>query len=297
MRVPGGQQARGERAGEGPGDAPPPARGVAHGEGEGRAGGGPPHRGGGVGGARPAPAPPRRAAPRRRRWSPRAAARRRARAASALRGGRCHPSGPRGLSRSCPLLGRFPRFLECSVRVNPDRDPTVTRRCGVGDPGGVSVTGIPHSSHWGAFRADPTEEGRARPAAPRRPGPLAAAGQRRGRGDPARPRAAPARAARLVGGRPGPRRAARARRVPAPWGGTSCWTGSRGSTGGCWTSTARGRCSPGSYGWASAGRFHHAQSQLHRFSTAWAGPSRSSWTYSHSSGRCCCPASSAARSR
>ncbi|GLU47563.1 molybdopterin-dependent oxidoreductase [Nocardiopsis ansamitocini] len=37
----------------------------------------------------------------------------------------------------------------------------------------------------------------------------------------------------------------------------------------------------GSYGWASAGRFHHAQSQLHRFLTTIGGYTRSVATYSH----------------
>ncbi|MGF1501782.1 MAG: molybdopterin-dependent oxidoreductase [Paracoccaceae bacterium] len=37
----------------------------------------------------------------------------------------------------------------------------------------------------------------------------------------------------------------------------------------------------GSYGWASAGRFHHAQSQIHRFLNAIAGYTASVGTYSH----------------
>ena len=36
----------------------------------------------------------------------------------------------------------------------------------------------------------------------------------------------------------------------------------------------------GSYGWASAGRFHHAQSQLHRFLNCIGGYTRSKYTYS-----------------
>ena len=36
----------------------------------------------------------------------------------------------------------------------------------------------------------------------------------------------------------------------------------------------------GSYGWASAGRFHHAQSQLHRFLNCIGGYTRSKHTYS-----------------
>ncbi len=51
----------------------------------------------------------------------------------------------------------------------------------------------------------------------------------------------------------------------------------------------------GSYGWASAGRFHHAQSQLHRFSHVLGGAVRSSWTYSHGVGEVLMPASSATR--
>src|SRR6187200_84870 len=37
----------------------------------------------------------------------------------------------------------------------------------------------------------------------------------------------------------------------------------------------------GSYGWASAGRFHHAQSQLHRFLNTLGGYVRSVNTYSY----------------
>ncbi|PPK98216.1 biotin/methionine sulfoxide reductase [Kineococcus xinjiangensis] len=37
----------------------------------------------------------------------------------------------------------------------------------------------------------------------------------------------------------------------------------------------------GSYGWGSAGRFHHAQSQVHRFHNALGGSTRSVTTYSH----------------
>src|SRR5918995_2854720 len=40
----------------------------------------------------------------------------------------------------------------------------------------------------------------------------------------------------------------------------------------------------GSYGWASAGRFHHAQSQLHRFLNCLGGFVRSVDSYSHAAG-------------
>ncbi len=40
----------------------------------------------------------------------------------------------------------------------------------------------------------------------------------------------------------------------------------------------------GSYGWGSAGRFHHAQSQIHRFLNATGGYTRSVNTYSHAAG-------------
>ncbi|WP_432509258.1 molybdopterin-dependent oxidoreductase [Kineococcus auxinigenes] len=45
----------------------------------------------------------------------------------------------------------------------------------------------------------------------------------------------------------------------------------------------------GSYGWASAGRFHHAQSQIHRFWHCLGGAVRSSWTYSHGVGEVLVP--------
>ena len=45
----------------------------------------------------------------------------------------------------------------------------------------------------------------------------------------------------------------------------------------------------GSYGWASAGRFHHAQSQLHRFLNGWGGYTYSVDTYSLGAGRVLVP--------
>ncbi|MEA2515123.1 MAG: biotin/methionine sulfoxide reductase [Thermomicrobiales bacterium] len=45
----------------------------------------------------------------------------------------------------------------------------------------------------------------------------------------------------------------------------------------------------GSYGWASAGRFHHAQSQLHRFLNCLGGYVRSVNTYSHAAGEVILP--------
>lgn len=45
----------------------------------------------------------------------------------------------------------------------------------------------------------------------------------------------------------------------------------------------------GSYGWASAGRFHHAQSQLHRFLAAIGGYTSKRDTYSHAAGEVIVP--------
>lgn len=45
----------------------------------------------------------------------------------------------------------------------------------------------------------------------------------------------------------------------------------------------------GSYGWASAGRFHHAQSQIHRFMQMFGGYTRSVNTYSYGSGEVILP--------
>ena len=45
----------------------------------------------------------------------------------------------------------------------------------------------------------------------------------------------------------------------------------------------------GSYGWASAGRFHHAQSQLRRFLALVGGHTRSTGTYSHAAGEIIVP--------
>lgn len=44
----------------------------------------------------------------------------------------------------------------------------------------------------------------------------------------------------------------------------------------------------GSYGWASAGRFHHAQSQLHRFLKGFGGYTASTNTYSSAAGGVFC---------
>ncbi|WP_213875292.1 molybdopterin guanine dinucleotide-containing S/N-oxide reductase [Pseudomonas sp. dw_358] len=45
----------------------------------------------------------------------------------------------------------------------------------------------------------------------------------------------------------------------------------------------------GSYGWGSAGRFHHAQSQLHRFLNGWGGYTYSTDSYSLGAGRVLMP--------
>ena len=45
----------------------------------------------------------------------------------------------------------------------------------------------------------------------------------------------------------------------------------------------------GSYGWSSAGRFHHAQSQIHRFMNAIGGCTRSVQNYSHGAGETVLP--------
>lgn len=45
----------------------------------------------------------------------------------------------------------------------------------------------------------------------------------------------------------------------------------------------------GSYGWASAGRFHHAQSQIHRFLNCIGGYTRSVDTYSYAAGEVIIP--------
>ncbi len=65
------------------------------------------------------------------------------------------------------------------------------------------------------------------------------------------------------------------------WSGTRCSTCWRRSSRGCATRTGIGAIFGGSYGWSSAGRFHHAQSQIHRFlNTALGGYVRSVNSYS-----------------
>jgi biotin/methionine sulfoxide reductase len=147
---------------------------------------------------------------------------------------------------------------------------------------------IPHSSHWGAFRAEVTEDGVRLTAHPDDPEPSALL---------ANVPVAATPTARVL--RPHVRRgwwedgpgpdARRGHdeflavewdelldRVAAEYSRVLTDHGPRAVYG-------------GSYGWASAGRFHHAQSQLHRFSNCLGGAVRSTWTYSHGVGEVLMP--------
>ncbi|WP_432519981.1 molybdopterin-dependent oxidoreductase [Kineococcus sp. SYSU DK006] len=149
-------------------------------------------------------------------------------------------------------------------------------------------TGTPHSSHWGAFRAEQTPAGVRVTAHPDDPEPSPLLGNVPVAATPT---------ARVLrphvrrgwwedGPGPDPRRghdeflpvewdelldrvAAEYRRVLDEHGPQAVFAGS--------------------YGWASAGRFHHAQSQVHRFSHCLGGAVRSSWTYSHGVGEVLMP--------
>ena len=121
-----------------------------------------------------------------------------------------------------------------------------------------------------------------------------AAAQRAGPARPASTGARPVRAAWLARRWPGPRRAARAATSSSGWAGTRRWARRRG--------LARSRTSHGpeavfggSYGWARAGRFHHAQSQVHRFLNVLGGDALGAPTASAPPARCCVTSSGTTR--
>ena len=139
-----------------------------------------------------------------------------------------------------------------------------------------------HTSHWGAFEAE-VEDGavvavhphpddpdpspllgnitaslRHRARIQRADGPRRLARPRAGTGRPPR---APSRSCRSAGRRPS----------------TCC----RGSSAASTTAHGGEAVYGGSYGWASAGRFHHAQSQLHRFLNCLGGFVRGEHSYSN----------------
>ncbi len=89
------------------------------------------------------------------------------------------------------------------------------------------------------------------------------------------------RPARLAGDAAPARTTVAAATNSCRWNGARCSTCWRRSSRGCATRTGIGAIFGGSYGWSSAGRFHHAQSQIHRFlNTALGGYVRSVNSYS-----------------
>ena len=80
---------------------------------------------------------------------------------------------------------------------------------------------------------------------------------------------------------PGAGRSPRRRAVRAGQLGDGDRPARRASSGASTTRTAAQAVYGGSYGWASAGRFHHAQSQLHRFLNCLGGYVRGEHTYSN----------------
>jgi biotin/methionine sulfoxide reductase len=139
----------------------------------------------------------------------------------------------------------------------------------------------PHAAHWGAFRAE-VAEGRVVAVHPyeRDPDPSALlenipASLRH----PARVEQPMARAGWLDGG-PGPagRRGAEPF-VPLAW--PEAIARLAGELRRVYRDHGAGAVYGGSYGWSSAGRFHHAQSQLHRFLNTLGGYVRSVGSYSN----------------
>ena len=139
----------------------------------------------------------------------------------------------------------------------------------------------PHSSHWGAFRASWRDDALVVTPHPNDPDPngliqnLPTALRHRAR--IARPMV---RRGWLEGG-PGPTsRRGRDSFVAMEWD-EVLDLARRANSAGCATRMAPGAIFGGSYGWSSAGRFHHAQSQVHRFlNTALGGYVRSVNSYS-----------------
>ena len=131
----------------------------------------------------------------------------------------------------------------------------------------VTPRTLPHLSHWGAFSVTVDDDritGVSRPSGRRRP--VAAARQL-----PRRRSSGPARVARPAVRRgwlehgPGPdERRGDDDFVEVELGRGARPRGRRAAHG-CAAEHGNESIFGGSYGWASAGRFHHAQSQLHRF--------------------------------
>ena len=122
-------------------------------------------------------------------------------------------------------------------------------------------------SHWGAFAADVDASGEVTAVRPDAldPAPSPLLGNFVGAlRHPLRVADADG-APRVAGARAGPGRRAAAPTSSSRSAGTRCSTGSPPSSAGSTADHGAEAVFGGSYGWSSAGRFHHAQSQLHRF--------------------------------
>ena len=134
--------------------------------------------------------------------------------------------------------------------------------------------------------------------APGRPGAVAAARQH-----PRRPAARhaggpPGRAARLARARARADRPPRARPVRRGQLGRGARPARGRAACGCASAHGNEAIFGGSYGWASAGRFHHAQSQLHRFLDLLGGYTAVGQHLQHRHApRCCCRTWSGTRTR
>jgi biotin/methionine sulfoxide reductase len=152
----------------------------------------------------------------------------------------------------------------------------------------VSTSGIPHSSHWGAFRADLAADGVRVTAHPDDPEPSSLLQNIPVAATPtARVLRPHVRRGWWEDG-PGPDdRRGRDEFLPVEWDELLDRVGAEYSR--VLTEHGPQAVYAGSYGWASAGRFHHSQSQLHRFSHCLGGAVRSTWTYSHGVGEVLLP--------
>ena len=148
------------------------------------------------------------------------------------------------------------------------------------DSPATNARGVPHSSHWGAFSVFVGDRGVEILPHPRDRDPSALLGNIPAavshRARIARPMI---RRGWLERG-PGPDRSARPRRIRARSRGPKRSTSSPRNCDGSTPRMGRAAIFGGSYGWASAGRFHDAQHQIHRFLNLAGGYVRSVNSYS-----------------
>ena len=222
---------------------------------------------------------------------------------------RGHPAGPSSKTPMFTIRRRPSRIRSCPSRLVSARAAAVARPASgnideprsapQGGPGPIACAGdLECATITGSHRNDERAAssrvalgrlrggGRGRHASSRftrtpRPGSLAAAGQHRRQPAPPRAHRAADDPRRLARPRPRAGRAPRRRAVrPGQLGRrrSICW---RGELRRVYDAHGGEAVYGGSYGWASAGRFHHAQSQLHRFLNCLGGYARGEHSYSN----------------